>query len=191
MALVHAAAPEDGLAKVGEALSQLLNSGTSLGDDFGANVTEPHALAPQPMYTFTREDLAADDLLASARRVGWRYSVVQGEEPVAVVTLRDTDDGVAADGMTIGRLSQAFLDGVAAAEALPEVQAGDYELRYLQSHEMYFAGVWLAGEAGDIILPMEGHAHADVSAHTPLPPDRMLDVLRRQLAFHNPIPAGE
>jgi hypothetical protein len=112
---------------------------------------------PHPVYVATLDDLAAGKLLGAAKRMSWRYLLVQGESAVAEAELsvgHARGKTLAFLGLTHGPFSEATVEALHAAEALPEVASADYELRLLKVPAVYLVALWLHRKAEDILIPM-------------------------------------
>jgi len=120
---------------------------------------------PHPVYVATLDDLAAGKLLAAAKQTGWRYLLAQNDEVVAEAELakgRRTAKGakgakreaLAFAGLTHGPFTGATVDGLHAAERLPQVEKADYELRLLKVPAVYLVALWLHGSNEDLLVPL-------------------------------------
>ena len=125
---------------------------------------------PHPVYVATLDDLAGGKLLSAARQTGWRYLLVQHDEVVAEAELsaaRPAAKGAKGAkksagakqeltfaSLTHGPFSGATVDGLHAAERLPQVEKNDYELRLLKVPAVYLVALWLHGAHEDILVPL-------------------------------------
>jgi hypothetical protein len=120
---------------------------------------------PHPVFVATLDDLAAGKLLGAAKQTGWRYLLVQNDEVVAEAeltagrrgakgakTARNQDLEFA--GLTHGPFTGATVDGLHAAERLPQIAKADYELRLLKVPAVYLVALWLHGGGDDILVPL-------------------------------------
>ena len=106
--------------------------------------------------------MSADDINAGAgldraRAVGWRHLVTEHGKAIA-----SAETTVAQDGKTHvpshvdeGPFVDATAAAVAAAQALPAVAAGDFEIRVLRIPALYFMALWLHSTATDLLMPLE------------------------------------
>jgi hypothetical protein len=129
---------------------------------------ELHHSEPHPVYVATLDDLAAGKLLAAAKQTGWRYLLAQDDEVVAEAELAAGRRGskgakgakgakgedLAFAGLTHGPFAGATVDGLHAAERLPQVEKADYELRLLKVPSVYLVALWLHGADEDILVPL-------------------------------------
>lgn len=120
---------------------------------------------PHPVFVATLDDLASGKLLSAAKQTGWRYLLVQNDEVVAEAELSggragakgakgSKHKGLEFAGLTHGPFTGATVDGLHAAERLPQIAKADYELRLLKVPAVYLVALWLHGGSGDILLPM-------------------------------------
>jgi len=89
---------------------------------------------PHPVYVATLDDLVAGKLLGSAKKMSWRYLLVQGESAVAEAELsagHAKGKELAFLGLTHGPFSEATVEALHAAEALPEVVSADSEAQVI------------------------------------------------------------
>jgi hypothetical protein len=118
-----------------------------------------------PVYVATLDNLAAGKLLAAARQTGWRYLLAHNDEVVAEAELhsargaakstkRAKSEELSFAGLTHGPFTGATVDGLHAAERLPQVEKADYELRLLKVPAVYLVALWLHGSKEDLLLPL-------------------------------------
>jgi hypothetical protein len=149
---------------------------------------------PHPVYVATLDDLVAGKLLSAARQTGWRYLLVQNEEVVAEAELsaaRPAAKGAKGAtksrsskqheltfaGLTHGPFSGATVDGLHAAERLPQVEKDDYELRLLKVPAVYLVALWLHGANEDILVPL-GQPPAGLKKNKPYTEAAVIRALR-------------
>jgi hypothetical protein len=115
------------------------------------DVTTPHQV-----FTMNMDDLASGAGLEKARPVGWRHLVEENGKTIA-----SSETIIAQDGktqvpshITEGPFDSATAEAVAAAQALPQVAAADYELRLLRIPALYFMALWLHSSATDLLVPL-------------------------------------
>ena len=134
----------------------------------GLRRARPEALGltlPHPIYNLGLDDVAAGRLPgSSARLTGWRYLV---QEDGRIVAAAELNAGSSGEEYTFAALNEGpFVRGteatLEAAETLPAVDSGQFELRLLRIPALYVMALWLKGENGvaDIIIAM-----------TPAPPE--------------------
>jgi hypothetical protein len=141
-----------GLQAVNTAQQHDPRGGGSLALPATPMVTKPH-----PVYSLGLDDLAAGKGLESAQLVAWRYLVVENNQiRQAAEVIPDPGGGSRFSTVTTGFIAgaeQAF----AQAEKLPEVVAGNYEIRALQAPAVYVMALWLKDLNGTqdrfILLP--------------------------------------
>lgn len=102
-------------------------------------------VAPHRIYTAGLSVLV-DRGLDAAVPTGWRYLVADGPRIVAGVELAD-DAGDAGGSPLLngGPYVTATASAIDRLEALPEVAAGDFELRLLKVPALHVVAAWLAG----------------------------------------------
>jgi hypothetical protein len=107
--------------------------------------------APHRVYVLPFNAIR-DKKLSRAAFVGWRFLILAGDHVIATAEiLSDREHSVA---VNTGRFVSATASAIDLLENLPEVQAGDFELRILKINALYLMGVWLAGDR-QIIIPMD------------------------------------
>jgi hypothetical protein len=120
---------------------------------------------PHPVYVATLDDLAAGKLLGAAKQTGWRYLLVHSDAAVAEAELtagrrpakgakRPQHKELEFAGLTHGPFTGATIDGLHAAERLPQIAKADYELRLLKVPAVYLVALWLHGGSEDILVPL-------------------------------------
>ncbi len=99
-------------------------------------------VAPHRIYTAGLGDLL-DRGLGGAAQTGWRYLVGDAERVLASVELAgDAGESPLLNG---GPYVAATATAIDELERLPEVAAGDYELRLLKVPALHVAAAWLVG----------------------------------------------
>jgi hypothetical protein len=161
--------PRGGAAVLAANVTQLLRAKqTPHGMKAEVHPEELHHSEPHPVYVATLDDLAAGKLLAAAKQTGWRYLLAQNDEVVAEAELTAAVRGatgakgakaakrgeLAFAGLTHGPFTGATVDGLHAAERLPQVEKADYELRLLKVPAVYLVALWLHGGNEDILVPL-------------------------------------
>jgi hypothetical protein len=111
---------------------------------------------PHQVFTMGLDDLTAGAGLDKARPVGWRHLVQEGGKTIASSETTLAQDGTThvPSHLNEGPFVAATDAAVAAAQALPQVASGDYELRLLRIPPAYFMGLWLHSTATDLLVPL-------------------------------------
>lgn len=100
-------------------------------------------VAPHRMYTL-RLDALLERGLAGASFTGWRFLVLDRERVVASTELAgDSGESPLMNGGPYVASTAAAIDEL---ERLPEVAAGDFELRLLKVPGLHVVAAWLAGD---------------------------------------------
>ncbi len=116
----------------------------------GVAQEELELVAPHRIYTAGLGDLL-DRGLAGAAQTGWRYLVGDAERVVASVELAgDAGESPLINGGPYVAATAAAIDEL---ERLPDVAAGDYELRLLKVPALHVAAAWLVG-AQRLVVPL-------------------------------------
>ncbi len=143
-----------------------------------ADSTPQYVTQPHRVYTIGREAILRDVLLSTAVPVAWRYLLVTQEAAVSAAELSDKGDGgLAFSEVNDGPFVQATIEALTTAEALDEVQRGDFELRLLKIPAVYVVALWLHSETDDLIIPM-APAPRGVTAGRAYSADDLLQALR-------------
>ncbi len=150
---------------------------------------------PHPVYVATLDDLAAGKLLAAAKQTGWRYLLAQNDEVVGEAEVaaertapkgakgakRTKKPGLVFAGLTHGPFTDATVDGLHAAERLPQVEKADYELRLLKVPAVYLVALWLHSVSEDILVPL-GQTPAGLKKNKPYTEASVIRALRPTVA---------
>ena len=175
MPIIMRNAPPRGAALLAANVTDLMRAKqTPHGMKAHMQPTELQHSEPHPVYIGTLDDLAAGKLLTAAKQTGWRYLLAHGDEVVAEAEL--TEERRAAKGkkgakstktakgakredlafasLTHGPFTGATVDGLHAAERLPQVEKADYELRLLKVPAVYLVALWLHGANEDLLVPL-------------------------------------
>lgn len=122
----------------------------------GAKADRVDVTTPHQVFTMGLDDVTSGAGLEKARSVGWRHLVVADGKPIA-----SAETTLAQDGKTHvpghvneGPFVNATAEAEAAAQALPQVAAGDFELRMLRIPAVYFMALWLHSPATDLLVPL-------------------------------------
>jgi hypothetical protein len=139
-----------------------LTSGNLCGEPgsfFGHRLDEIRYADPHRNYYVDAAAIAEGALLAAASAKTWRYFLLTGNQVTAeleVSSLQSTKGEEFVD-----QLIAVHRDGSAAAtleilkeaEALPEAQQADFEIRFLMVPALNFTSVWLHSSTVDFLLP--------------------------------------
>ena len=112
--------------------------------------------APHDVYFLSLSDLAAGMFLEAARAVGRRFIVMDGNKPVASAELADESTGSGFQASE-GPLVESTAAAIEVAEADPQLDDADYEVRLLRIPALYFTALWLKSEDGrtaDVVIPL-------------------------------------
>jgi hypothetical protein len=135
---------------------------------------------PHAVYDLGQEALASGRGLEAAVLSGHRHLVLGGGDVLAAAELPAAAGAEAgAAHVTAGPLAQATADAVRAAEALPEVQAGSFEVRLLRVAALHFVALWLAADGpGRALLVPLAPAPRGLTANRAYPAADVLALLR-------------
>ena len=166
MPIIMRNAPRRGAAVLAANVTELMRAKqTPYGMKAAVQPEELQHSEPHPVYVATLDDLAAGKLLAAAKQTGWRYLLAQNDEIVAEAELTEgrhaakaakgaKREDLAFAGLTHGPFTGATVDGLHAAERLPQVEKADYELRLLKVPAVYLVALWLHGADEDLLVPL-------------------------------------
>jgi len=107
--------------------------------------------APHRVYVLPF-DAVRDKQLSRAVFAGWRFLIVAGDNVIASAEV--LDDAEHSVVVNAGPFAAATAAAIGRLENLPEVQAGDVELRILKINALYLVAVWLVGDE-QMIIPLE------------------------------------
>jgi hypothetical protein len=113
---------------------------------------------PHQIYTIGVEDLAGGTGLSSARPVGWRYLISSAGKAIGCAETVITADGSQVfSQFNEGPFVAATSAAVAAAQTLPQLGLGLFELRLLRIPALYIMALWLEapGGIGSLLVPLE------------------------------------
>jgi len=193
MPIITRNAPRRGAAVLAANVTELVRAKqTPHGMKAAAHPEELHHSEPHPVYVATLDALAAGKLLAAAKQTGWRYLLAQNDEVVAEAELTVGRRGakgakgakhedLAFAGLTHGPFTAATVDGLHAAERLPQVETADYELRLLKVPAVYLVALWLHGANEDILVPL-GQPPAGLKKNKPYTEAGVIRALRATVA---------
>lgn len=121
-----------------------------------ANPVNVALAAPHNVYLLGLDEVAEGASIETARPVGQRFLVLDGDHPVAGVEVTDPDGGLGFQ-LNEGPFVAATAAAITRAEAEPELADGDYELRMLRVPALYFVALWLRGVDGhdDVVIPLD------------------------------------
>lgn len=116
--------------------------------------------APHPVYNLGLSDVKGRNALGKAKLTGWRYLVM--EDGDAIAAAEAVQPSARAKPLFSHTNEGPFVDSTAkaieAAEQLPEIKKGQYELRVLRVPALYLVALWLRSGAksrGDIFIPLD------------------------------------
>jgi len=111
---------------------------------------------PHPVYQLDVADIQQGKNLDSARRVGWRFLILDGTRTVAAIELTYGYDRLEFSQMETGPFVEATREALRILEDTPSVQDGMYEFRLLRAPGVYVMAVWLKDLQGDkdIVQPL-------------------------------------
>jgi hypothetical protein len=137
---------------------------------------------PHQIFTMGLDSLAAGAGLDTARSVGWRYLIVAGGQVIASAETVTTPDGL---GQTFAQFTEGpfvavTATAITAAQALPAVGLGSFELRLLRIPALYVMALWLhtPTAVGDLLLPLAPTPIG--TAGVPSPVSELVPVLSSQ-----------
>lgn len=132
------------------------NTHHSLKGLHGASADHVDVTTPHQVFTMGLDDLTSGAALDKARSVGWRHLVEEHGKPIASAETTLAEDGTThvPSHVSEGRFVDATAAAVAAAQALPQVAAADFELRLLRIPALYFMALWLHSPTTDLLMPM-------------------------------------
>jgi hypothetical protein len=179
MPIVHPTAPVGGFDVVRSHLRSILGRPSLDAARTLASVA-PNQLSvsdPHRCYTVSLDDLAQGRLLSTARPGSWRYLVFASGHATADAEVLDNGiQGLEFASVGHGTMAASAVEAFHMAEALPEVQADDYEVRCLKIPALYLVALWFHGPAGDIIVPTDPTPPA-LAAHQPYSEVQLLALL--------------
>ncbi len=156
--------PHDEASVLAEAVRQVLPTQlaplTTAYDATGGSPPTPvasRATLRQRVYTALARDVLAGAITTKAKRDGWRYILLADEKAVAAPTIYEGTAGstiATIDDDSTATFVKTTLDAFLAAEQLPGVSEGDYELRFLMISDVGLVALWLRGNP-DIFIPID------------------------------------
>jgi hypothetical protein len=133
------------------------------------------------IFSLGLKDIAeGGDILGRARLVAWRYLLSDGgghEALAAEVYVTDGRQQFA--GLNEGPFSTGLIQAIAAADALPAVRDGDFELNLLRVPALWLVALWLkSGRPGmaDLLVPM-APAPPGLNPNRPYAADQLFAVM--------------
>ena len=151
------------------------------------NATGPLQLTqPHQVFTLGLADLAAGRGLEAAEPSGWRYLVQEGDNALAAADTVATGPGneYVFSAFNEGRFVTSTAQAIQAAQAIPEVSQGDFELRLLHVPGLHVMALWLhdvKGNASDLLVPLEP-SPIDTPTGQPVPAALLLQELASKSA---------
>ncbi len=156
MAITTETEPANGRKALREPLQFLFNRTPT-----GGAITNLYSTQPHRAYTIDLADLAAGKLLDATVAGVFRYLIIDpgsaasaAPRPVAEAFIKDAGGQPSFAGMRVGPATTATMEALVELEAMPAVQAEDFELRYLEIPALRFHAIWLAGTSTDIVRPL-------------------------------------
>jgi len=110
---------------------------------------------PHQVFVMDPDDAEAGGGLARARPVGWRFLVESGGEVLASAESADQLEGPGSPSFAEGQAVTSTATAVRAAQALPQVAKGGFELRLLRIPAMYLTALWLHASHADLLIPLD------------------------------------
>jgi hypothetical protein len=133
---------------------------------------------PCRAYSAGLEDLAAGKFLSVAQAGSWEYPLFHGPDADGLAfVLADETTGKATNCDGIFQSDMGRREAVQIAEALPQVQKQNYEMRELDMPGLLFKAIWLHAESDDIIIPT-GNSFGRWNPDLPYSEKEMLEVLK-------------
>jgi hypothetical protein len=108
------------------------------------------------VYQLDVADIQQGKDLDSARRVGWRFLILDGEKTVAAVELIDFFGRLEFSQLEEGPFAEATREALRLVENTVAVENGDFEFRLLRAPGVYVVAVWLKDlrRNNDIFVPL-------------------------------------
>ena len=123
----------------------------------GTAVVAP--VSPLRVYVLGLKQIVDGIGLEGAKPAGWQSLVLQGKNPVASVDFESLSNAPATfKSYNQGSHVQSTASAIAVAESLPEVTAGDFEPRLLQTPSINLMSLWLHG-GKDLLIPLDPAPH--------------------------------
>jgi hypothetical protein len=186
--------PQGGQANVPASFAQLAPAASEFGLDFvPSEAVKLDSSRPLEVYTVDLNDLADGKLLSAARRIAWRYFLLNangtivgeaeynpGEGGIHAATLKPRS-------VNRGPFAEATEITLRAAEHYVQFQQEVYQPRFLRITAVYFAALWLRAERSNLIFPI-GKPPAGLEADKPYFEEQVIEVLqpiaKRNKDFH-------
>lgn len=121
--------------------------------------TEPLPLnfsLPHPVYQLDVADIQRGMNLNSARRVGWRFLILDGKKAVAAVELTYSFGRLEFSQLEEGPFAEATREALRLVENRAAVENGNFEFRLLRAPGVCVVAVWLKDfrRNNDIFVPL-------------------------------------
>lgn len=148
--------PEEASQMAAHYLRDLLGWEASIA--IGCGTMSSTLVRPHRGYTFTLGEVIAGRLLSGTMSRCWRYWIMDGTTPCAILTIMDPDPKTGKP-RRFGSLLQGegikdLFEALQIAEKVQQAGNQDYEFRHLSNFELYFEAVWLHGPSDDVIIPV-------------------------------------
>jgi hypothetical protein len=153
MSLMTGNPPEEAFQIVSDVIDNLAGSPEaekmSLTDPASCQVEMPLGV-----YVLGLDDVS-QDALATARQVGWRYTVYCEGQPIVAAEVRaPAGEAIKFSHINQGQFVEATVAAMKQAESLEEVAESDYEARFLKIPALYVIALWLHSDTDDVLIPM-------------------------------------
>jgi hypothetical protein len=169
-------APEGALEEIVQHIAGTYRLGTA--DLFFADTSQEdlRAAAPYGIFLSGAEDALKDGVLASAKPIGWRYIIfgrrlAEGVESFVPLATAEVSLTGQFRSISRGPSTAGTANILGWAEKLPEIQASDYDLRYLKISGLSIMAVWLLGTRPgdhDYVIPVEPTERLEVGHQYPV-----------------------
>ncbi len=159
MPLRGAQASNASLETVNKAIAQLLRAPGLLMHVLNKpQAGRPSLTAPHIMHGISLRDIADGRGVETAQPTILRFLVLEAESVIALAEVSIDAAGNAEEfrKFTRGPSVQGTVEAIAAAEAMPQVQAGAFELRAIGISPLHVQALWLKdeGDDADIVIPV-------------------------------------
>jgi len=106
--------------------------------------------APHRVYHLGSKDAAHGRRIEYARPGGWRFMLVDGDDALAAVEVRERDGTYVFSGLNAGPFVASTVEAVRRLERLGEAP---HEMRLLRVPALYLEALWLHGDS-DRFMPL-------------------------------------
>jgi hypothetical protein len=158
MAIQFTTPPPESAALVSRALVTLSKPrpGSAAKMPHGAGPLPLNFSLPHPIYQLDVADIQQGKNLDSARRVGWRFLILDGKKTVAAVELTYSFGRLEFSQLEEGPFPEATREALRLVENTVAVANGNFEFRLLRAPGVYVVAVWLKDfrRNNDIFVPL-------------------------------------